>query len=152
VGKLILDFNYSYFAWFGTLYLILLAYQDFKNNKVVDDRRNFLMLGITISLVTHVPSSLWYKLSLAVFIIALGWLLRKYKIFGKADVNTFTWMFLGVGLISVFKLFWFLVIFGIIVLLYMILKQYLFKIKEPTAFYGVILTAFIVSSILLGLY
>ena len=149
---MIFDFNYSYWAWFGTLYLILLTWQDFKNKRMVDDRRNFFMMGITISLVTHIPTSIWYKLSLIAFVMLFNWLGRKSKVFGNADINTFTWIFLGLGFISVFKLMWFMVIFFIIVLLYMTLKQYVYKIKEPTAFYGVILAAFITSSIFLGFY
>lgn len=149
---MILDFNYSYWAWFGTLYLILLTWQDFKNNRKVDDRRNFFMMGITVSLITHIPSSIWYKLALFAFVIVLNKYGARIKAFGKADINSFTWIFLGLGFISVFKLFWFLVIFAAIILLYMMLKQYIFKIKEPTAFYGVILAAFVAGSLLLSLY
>ena len=40
----------SFFAWFGTIMLIILTWQDFKNNMKVDDRRNYFMFGVSATL------------------------------------------------------------------------------------------------------
>ena len=143
---------FSYWSFLGTFYLLFLTYQDYMNNRKVDDRKNYFMLGLSISVLSHVYTSLWYKLGLTVSIILLNIILRKYKPVGQADINTISWVFLGLGLMHYTYVIMFTLIFLTLSTLFYVLKTYLFKYKENIAFYGVILISFVVSCFVLGLY
>lgn len=141
----------SYWSWLGTIYLLVLTWQDYKNNKMVDDRRNWLMMGLSISLISHTYTTIWYKLALAIILGLLYVFLRKIKTLGEADTNTYTWIFLGFGLINPYYLGLFTIIFIVNTILFSLLKK-LFKIEEATQFYGVLLTSFVLTLFLFGLY
>lgn len=143
---------FSYWSWLGTFYLLFLTYQDYTNNRKVDDRKNYFMLGLSISVLSHVYTSLWYKLGLTASIILLNIILRKYKPVGQADINTISWVFLGLGLMHYTYIVMFTLIFLTLATLFYVLKTYLFRYKENIAFYGVILISFVVSCFVLGLY
>ena len=142
----------SRWAIIGTFYLMLLTYKDYKNNMVVDDRHNYLMMGMTISLYWSFPRAWWYGLSTIVMLLFLYKYIKKFKVIGDSDITAITWIFLGYAIISPFKLFWWFVFFSCSALFYILLKKYLFKIKGPTPFYGVLLTVFIFSNYMLGIY
>ena len=142
----------KYWAYFATLYLFLLTYQDYKNNMMVDDRRNYLMMGITISLITHVPRPLWYIVFLALVLLLLGFFMRKTEAIGEADIKTLSWIFFGFGLINVFFLSTFAAIFVIMTFIYFSLKKYLLRTTQKTPFYIVIMLSFIVTSLMTSLY
>lgn len=150
--------NVSYWAWFATINLILLTYDDFKHKMMVDDRKNFFMLGITFSLITHIPTNLWYLLLLIGVTLVYTILGKKYiKSIGEADFNTLGWIMYGYGIISVYKMLWFMVFFAGIAGLYMLVKYVYCRIAKldkntPTPFYPVILLSFIFNSWLFGLY
>lgn len=143
--------NIGYWSWLGTIYLLILTWQDYKNNKMVDDRRNWLMMGLSISLISHTYTTIWYKLALAIILALLYVFLRKIKTLGEADSNTYTWIFLGFGLINPYYLALFTAIFIVNTILFSLLKK-LFKIKEATQFYGVLLTSFVLALFFFGLY
>lgn len=143
---------FSYWAWAGTLYLVWLTIQDYRNNMLVDDRKNWFMMGLSVSITSHIPLKLWYLFALAGFLAVFQILGRKLNAFGEGDLNSLSWVFLGLGLISVYKLVVFVIIFSVITLIYQGLKVYVFKYKWPTPFYGVILLSYVVSMILLRLY
>lgn len=140
--------------WFiiGTFYLIMLTYQDYKNNMRVDDRRNYFMMGLSVSLISHYWSSIWYKLVLVGVLILLYKFMVKIKVLGQADINTLSWLFLGLGIMDVIVLSVFFAIFGVLTLTFHLLKTYVFRYKQPVPFYGVILLSFVSTSILFGLY
>lgn len=141
----------SYWAYIGTFYLLLLTYQDYKNNRMVDDRRNWFMLGISVSLISHTYTTFWYKLALSIILIVLYIFMRKIKALGEADTNTYSWIFLGFGLINPYYLMLFTGIFIVLTLLYTILKK-IFKIQQPVQFYGVLLISYSISCFLLGIF
>lgn len=141
-----------YWAWFGTIYLLVLTWKDLRNNMLVDDRYNFLMLGISVSLYSHLHPPVWYILVLALVVYGLGWAFDKFKVLGGADVSTLRWIFLGLGIISVYKLAWFAFFFLLISGLYFFLKLKVFKYDRPAPFYPVLLLSFMFNSWLFGLY
>ncbi len=143
---------FSYWSFLGTFYLMFLTYQDYTKNRMVDDRKNYFMLGLSISVLSHVYTSLWYKLGLTASIILLNIILRKYKPVGQADINTISWVFLGLGLMHYTYVIMFTLIFLTLATLFYVLKTYLFKYKENIAFYGVILISFVLSCFILGIY
>lgn len=147
---------YSYFAYFGTLYLIKLTYQDYKNNKIIDDRNNWFMMGIAISLLSHVSLNILYLLALIFISPLLYLILRKNKAFGEGDKNTLIWIFIGLGILDPIAVLTFFVIFFSVTFLFLIVKKILIKLLKqndrPLQFYAVILISFIVCMISLKLY
>lgn len=148
---------YSYFAYFGTIYLIYLTWQDFKNNMFVDDRFNYLMMGITLSLFSHLKVKLTYVLGLyfvaltAVFLV-WGFLMNKFKLVGRASIHSIIWVWLGFGIINVYYLIWFSAFFVILLTIYTLFKNLVLKIKHETPLYHIILIAFILACALFGIY
>ena len=143
------DFDVAYWAWIGTFYLIILTWQDHKDNKMeVDDRKNYLMLGVTLSLISHVDRSLIYLLTLIAFIVLLNLILRKLAkmkmlIFGDGDLSAFTWLFLGFGLINPVILASFAIVWGVLSAGYSMGKAWVFKIKGPIPYFGVLLICYV---------
>lgn len=144
--------QFSYWAFLGTIYLCVLTWQDYKNNMMVDDRKNYFMLGATVSLVSLVSLKLWYLLVLLIFLMIFQVWGKKQKAFGEADINSFSWIFLGLGIINPYKLFAFVLFLAVAILIYTGFKLYVFKYKGETPFYGVILVCFVVSAWFMGLY
>lgn len=143
---------FTYWFWLGTTYLLILTWQDYKNKTWVDDRRNWFMLGISVSLISHVPSTLFYKLGLALVLSILYMFMKKVKAVGEADINSISWIFLGFGLIDVFYLLFFAAVFAVLTLIFIFLKQRVLRIYSPVAYYGVILLAFVFTCGVLKLY
>jgi len=144
--------NVSYWAWLGTLYLIFLTWKDFKNKMRVDDRHNYLMMGLSISLYAFVKPPLWYVLVIVGLVLFLNWFFKKFESLGGADVTTLSWVFLGLGVINAFKLAWFCVFFLIISGLYFFFKLVVFKYDKPTPFYPVLLITYVFNMWFFGLY
>jgi len=142
----------AYWAFFGTFYLILLTFQDFKRQMIVDDRHNYFMLGITVSLISHVHRSLLYIFALVLVVIALTIYLNKTKVLGEADNRTISWIFLGLGYINPFQLAWFGIFFILITALYVFIKFKILKYKKPLPFYPVLLLGFLVTAGIFKLY
>lgn len=141
----------SYWFWLGTIYIIIMTWQDYKNNMKIDDRLNYFMLGSTVSIISHVKNTLLYQLALAIVLAGLYVLIRRIKPLGEGDINTFSWVFLGYGLVSPFHLGVWSGVFCLTTVIYLLLKNYLFKYTQPIQFYGVILTAWVLTGFLLGM-
>lgn len=146
--------DFRYFAIIGTVSLLWMTFQDYKWKRYVDDRKNWIMLGVAISILSHVSHSIWYVLGTTGVLILLHIFFRKYtmKHFGEADINSFTWISAGFAYISpqYFITFWILMLF--ITLFVALLKKYVFKNTSPTPFYYFILVSFIINSWYWGLY
>ena len=147
----------SYWPWMGTIYLIILTVKDFKNNMNIDDRHNFLMMGATFVLFSHISRPFWFIILLVIMCLILNKFMNKYQLVGGADVSTLTWAFYGYGIINPSYLGFFILVFGLISITYMLLKKYaLNKLglpkNTPTPFYHVILSSFISVNFLIGLY
>jgi len=155
----------SMWASFGTLQLIIASWKDFKNNMKVDDRHNWLMMGISIALLTHIPRGLWYILGLALFMPMFWVLMRKIKAIGEGDINSISWILFGFGIINIYYAAWFGIAFIVVTCLYAILRFWAIPFgintlklnldympNKPLPFYPVILLAFFITNILLGIY
>jgi hypothetical protein len=142
----------AYFAWIGTIYLLILTYKDYKNNMKVDDRHNHFMLGIAVSLLSHIMHKWYYLITLSLVCMGIFYFINKYELLGEADAKTIAWIFLGLGIINVYYLVWWSVFFIPMLLLYWHMKRFVFKIEKPTPFYIIILFSFVLNSLLQGLY
>jgi len=144
--------NIGYWAIIATIYLIILTYQDYKNKMLVDDRFNYLMMGVTFSLLSHIKRPLWFILVVFVIIILMTILFTKVKSVGAADTKTLSWLFYGFCIINISALAFYSILFLICVVLYNVIKLYVFKYKKPTPFYPIILIPYIITAIVYGLY
>jgi len=148
----------GFWAFIGTFYLVFMTWQDMKKNKdhsknmMIDDRKNFFMMGVTLSLISHIDRSIWYILLLVLLVIILGMFLKKINSIGEADINALIWIMYGLSIINVFVLLYFFMIFGFLGLIYALSKKYIFKKKYPTPFFWVISLSFILNAVLFGLY
>lgn len=119
---------------------------------VIDDRKNSFMLGLTISLFSHIQRPILYILAL----ILINWLLQKWIIYlnviADGDASAFNWIFLGFGIFGYTSLIIFLISFAFTSLIYQSMKQYVFKVDKPTPFFMVLLLSFIATCLIGGLY
>jgi len=141
-----------YFLWIGTIYLIFLTYKDYKDKMRIDDRHNFIMIGIAISLLSHIQTSFIKLLAITITIILLGIYLNKFKLIGGADITAIRWILLGLGIIDYTILLWFTGFFVIIALFYALIKRYLFHYKGHTPFFIVLLISFWFTGFIFKLY
>ena len=143
-----------FWAFVGTFYIIRLTWQDFRNKRMVDDRFNWFMLGVTITLITSFRHPFWYIISMLGIVIALRMLINKFKLLGAADAGTITWTFWGYALINPVICLVYGFIFSIITLLYFGLKRAFFgkEWRKPTPFYPVFLLACVITNIIFGMY
>jgi len=144
--------NLNYWFYMATFYLIWLTIQDYRNKMMVDDRKNWFMMGLSISIISHIRQGLLYRFGLIFLNILFIYFFRKAKGFGEADINTLGWIFLGFGLIDIYYLLYFYIIFTILTITYYLIKNQVFKYKAPIQFYGVILLSFVLNSLLIGGY
>ena len=148
---------YSYWAFIGTIVLIILMWQDHKNNMTIDDKRNIFMVGLTVSIVSHNRPSIWYFLILIMLIHFLLKTLEKRNVFASGDTSALRWIMLGFGLIDIYKLIAFMLFFTISTLLFFGLKKLIektFKLNKNIhlPFFGVILITFWLNCFIYGLY
>lgn len=149
----VIDFRgVNYWAWIATFYLVILTVQDIRNKRQINDRHNYVMLGITISLISHFAINLPYLLALVATVIALRIYLTKYKLIGEGDINALNWVFLGFGYINYTYLLSYVLIFILATIVYTSIKLFIFKYKKPTPFFTVILASFWFTSFIFGLY
>ena len=137
---------YTYWVIISLLILTYLSIQDVKNHCWIDSRLNHFMAGLTISLVFLMDRTLFYcfQISLAIFIMLF--LLWDSKMFGWGDIEAFAWIYAGVGLIDMMHLAGFFIVSTLMGVIYIMAKK-VFKKTEPSAFFPVILLAFMLTSL-----
>lgn len=138
---------FDYWIFFAILYLLVLSYMDIKNKRVVDARWNYVMIGLSISLLSHVNMKVWALLGLIVASIFLVFIINRAKIFGRADIVAFAWIFWGFGMIYIPAVIIFFVLTMILGLSMKAIAKY-FK-QEKIPFLPVIAASFIITVILL---
>jgi len=144
---------FSYFVWFGTLNLIWLSIQDYKNKMKIDDRKNIFMLGVAVSLISHLKGfNIWYLLALLVIIALLNKYLKQYEIIGEGDANALTWIFYGFGIINIYYLMWFAGVFAVCTIIYETIKRSVFRLEDELPFMPVVLISFAFTAGLFKLY
>lgn len=144
-------------AYIGTIYLLILLYQDYKNNQWVDDRYNYLMIGASIGL-------LYLKQYRAVYIflvIAIGILFKIVmgklaKGMGEADINSLSWIIVGFAYISLYTVAIFAALFTVFLIIYYAAYMLIVKLthspRTGSPLYYVITLAFVCTNALARLY
>lgn len=141
-----------YWAFIGTIYLIILTWQDYKHNMLVDDRKNFFMLGASVILLEFFWHRWTYRLAIFGLVILFNYLFNKYNILGTGDVHSIIWIFLGMGLISIYALAVFVGVFIVINVIYHTIRKLVFKYNKALPYYGVILISYVTSCLISNLY
>lgn len=122
----------------------------------VDDRRNYLMIGVSVSLFSHVKHPWYWGFAVLGMVMAMFWVFKKFKVLGEADIKSLSWIFLGMGILGLPYFVAYAGLFGIIMGIYFLLKLVLFrkqaKLNPKTQFYPVILISFVLTCILMGLF
>lgn len=156
---------FDYWAFLGLVYLIILSVQDLikmkgKKQLQVDARYNYILVGLTISLFSHLEHfNIWFVVGLIICIMFFNWVLLKVNkfqikrdakrgvnnsigVFGRADIVAFNWIYLGFGIISyplILMFFLFLLFYGSVT---MVFARKIVKLKR-IPFFPVITAAFI---------
>lgn len=143
----------SFWAVVGTINLGILTYQDYKHHMLVDDRKNYFMLGMSVAVMFLAQAALWYKFAILGVSAGLGYYMHRFKTLGEADIKTIGWVVIGFGMLSLWKLIAFFIVFAAFTGVYSVIKFRIFKYtKLATPFYGVLLSSFIVTALVSGAY
>jgi len=142
----------SYWAYIGTFALIIMSWQDIKRNMNIDDRQNWLMYGVTLSLLSHIKHKTSFILMVTLLVIGISIYLRRMKSIGDGDISALVWILTGFAYINLYYSLLFFVGFCVIWVAYALIKFYVFKFAYPTPFMSVILFSFILGCAFWGLY
>lgn len=141
-------------AWIGSIYLAVMTYSDVKCLKI-DDKWNFIMLGVSIALYEYFRRPLWYVLVIVGLVVLMSYLFGKFKVIAEGDISAMRWLFLGFILISPFTLAG----FSFVLILLSALQFGFFwaftklkGVRGRIAYYPVILLSFIINCWFWGLY
>lgn len=145
------ELSFAYWIWSGTVFLFFLTIQDLLNNMNVDDRRNWFMMGISFSLLSHFNRGIFYVIGLLIIVVLINIIFRRLKPLGIADINSLTWIFFGFGIIGLTYLIWFFIIFFLLTFPYYVLI-FVFMRNKPAPFYPVLLLSFFLQGYIFGLY
>lgn len=153
----------SFWAFMGTIQLLIASWKDYVNNMKVDDRYNFFMLGASISLIPYNPHNIFYMLPLMLIVPLLYIFIKKIKALGEGDQNSIAWLFIGYYIIGIDKVIFFLIFFAGVLLILIPLRYYLVpkalkkinpKLNTDIAlpFYPILFITFVMVNILLRFY
>jgi hypothetical protein len=147
---------FSYWAWIGSIALFFLSWQDFFNKMRVDDRRNWFMMGISISILSHVKQAWYYILLVILLALILNILINYFKLLGGGDANAIFWIYTGFGFIALQSLVSYLFIFITVYAGHMLGKIFFMRIKKVktwnTPFFIIIFLSFVLNNYYLGYY
>lgn len=144
--------GFTFWAMFGLVYLGILTYQDFKHNKLVDDRYNYYMKGITTFLILFSPEPLYYRLAVYLLAAPVIWfLLKRFSPLGAGDVKSIVWSFVGLALLGIYPILLYFIIILVLTAVYSLLKKLIIKDNKPFQYYPVLLSSFFLTCWLLGL-
>ena len=151
--------NFHYWAWIGTIYLIMLTWQDYKNGMMVDDRKNYFMMGASFMLFSHFSRPLWYFILVISIVMIFNWFQTKYmqKFIGKGDISAISWILLGYSILDLFYPAIFMIyLIGTIFVMYvtiLVFKKITKRTEQiPVPFFAIFLLTFIATNLTTSLY
>lgn len=146
--------TYSLWTLLGTLYLVVLTYKDVRQNRLVDDRYNWFMMGLTIALTMIVKRPFLYIIVILVITALMVGFLVRYAKLGSADGSTFLWSFVGFGIIGPYGQFvlWYALSLLFFSTLYYGVKRFIIRERRETPFYPVILLSYVLTCLTTGIY
>lgn len=135
----------------GLVYLLILTYQDIFKKRMVNERYNWFMMGLSAGLIPLFSHVWWYLLALIGISIGLGVYIGVYlkRSYGQVDAQSITWVFYGFALIGFDKLITFTVTFISTLIIYQIIRRIGWKNEKKAPFYPVILLSFIINGLII---
>lgn len=144
----------SVWVWLGTINLAILTYQDMKK-MCIDDRYNWFMYGanaIFIGILRLNIIMIILSLLFSILINILWTKLNFKKGLQTGDVAALAWIGIACVMISIYAAIWFWGVFICLSLIYIVLKELIFRAKQPLPFFPVILASFVGFCLIFGLY
>lgn len=143
----------GYWAISGTFFLIYMTYQDLRHKRVIDDRFNYIMLGLTVSIPSHIYNGFWYVLLVAFALVGLRLYLMRTKIIGEADIHAIMWMMAGFAFLGSTHLMVFFIALAFCAVMYRILVWVIYRKQvKYIPYFPVLLAAFVASNLIMGMY
>lgn len=139
----------SYWFFPALLYLVWLTWQDCRNNMLVDDRKNWFVMGLSVSLINFTSLSPFSVFFLIVCMVGLMVFFSWSKMFGQGDITAFGWMFLSFGFLDLFTLGLFMVLLLLFSSVFFVCKKFVF-LREKLPFFPVLLIVFLVTAFMGG--
>jgi hypothetical protein len=110
------------------------------------------MIGASSALFSHIHRPLWYVFLILFLIVALQFYLKRFQVVGGADITAISWIFLGNAILGITYAAWWFIFFSLATGFYTFLKLGVFKYRENTPFFGIILITFFLNCFVMGLY
>lgn len=129
----------SFFLWWvlALAYGLFLTVQDFRK-MLVDDRKNYFMMGLSVGLLFVIDRPFWLALVGLVVVILWRYFLKKYQVIGEGDINAGVWMIYGLFLIDYRLLLAFFLWLSALSVVFTYLKRVMLKdVKGKMPFYFV---------------
>lgn len=139
------------FAWLGTITLLILSFQDLRT-MTINDRKNLIMLGVSIGMVGIFQPSLLYLLAIIAFNFLFIQYIKFSQIMADGDTSALGWIMLGFGIIGVTSLIWFLIILAALSVIPFIIKWIIKYEGDHFPYYPVITAAFIITCAMFGVF
>lgn len=98
---MVYSFAWSYWVWAGLIYLLIMTYFDVFRGNRFSVRWNSVMLGLSISLYSHIRVPWWFFLAMIGVLVVLRWVLSIRGYFSSGDINALTWLVVGFGVLNV---------------------------------------------------
>ncbi|MFW6121186.1 MAG: hypothetical protein ACOC80_09860 [Petrotogales bacterium] len=105
---MLLDVSFGFFFFVGSIDLLIMTIQDLRERSI-DDRYNWIMLGMVIAIFFVSGRSLYYMG--AILLLALLFPLATRKFFAKGDISVLNWILIGMGLLGPTFLYLFFIFF-----------------------------------------
>ena len=143
----------SFWAFLGTLYLIIYTIELFRKKCIIDERKQYFMMGLSVALYNFIHYDLWFMFVILGVIILLNIILSYKNYLFQVDIVAISWIFTGIIIINMFYILWFLIIFLTLGVIYLGLKQFVFKTEQKKIYiYPCILLSFIIFCLTMGFY
>jgi hypothetical protein len=143
---------FEFWAVSGLVYLLYLTFFDLKNNMRVDARPNYVMVGMTFALVGGSGYSWW----LTLLIVAGGFLFWRvasvllYRLVGRADVVSISWVWFGLALIDLWAPLYFVLFLFLSAVVTSFLRKRILRVPKAP-FFPAILASYVFACVLLFL-
>jgi hypothetical protein len=148
----------TYWTYIGTFYLLVMTFQDHKNNRmIVNGKYNYIALGLSLSLISHIERSFFFMLIAIVLLFFLYKYANGFNIIGQGDILSLNWILLGYFIINPAISFMFFVIFSLLTGIYhlgIFIGKKILKIEQKLRFpfFIVILLSYFLTNIIFNLY
>jgi len=139
-------------AFLGTIYLFILTWQENRNKLKIDARKNYFMMGLSLSLIAYLPRSIWYILGVLAMSFTYNYVCNRYRLLKPDDVSTSVWILYGFAYINIVALGLFVLVLGVLGLIYRYIKRNVYSLNRKAPYYSVIAASFVLTCAFFAFY